>query len=614
MKFPTQNRSAPAIFVVLAFGLSAVYFIPYLVPVHEKLSDSYIFGYNNRAAVLILLAFTVGFALWTRGLGLRLPVASAKDSDPFRRTAAIAIALSAFGCAVVWALGWAIGPLWEALYFLDRYAMFRMGERLYKDLSFYYGPLMFYSSVWIAKVCGLSLGNGYFLAWLLQWALGVWALWKVVEVAARGTRHGRAIFLLLWIMIIPAIFDSGLNYTPFRFCGTLACAIGVHSLYTRGASFLATFGFACLGATVMLLYSPEQGIALTLATVLFFGLYVRPARRGLPVALACFALFMAITFGLALRMGILGDFLQVGGGVLNFPLLFSFQSLLLLLLLLAAGCAAVESIRTHTSQSVLLYLICVSVALAPAAFSRADVGHILLNMLGALIAALVILSQYPAAWRWTWPSFVLLIILTTYGKVTLVKSAVQSQVHDAVFGARNPSPGFTKVYTAIYKLTHRHAQSRLDQLRASFARDPEWSAPHLPANTHLLAPMGVQRRITPPPDGIQIVSGRYYAFFPVPLGIPERIAEMEAHPDWPLLVPSQAPVSCVFDPDGERTMLRKFLLAPYIPRPRHVVDAGRPLCDYLNAHYTPGPYASPTLGSVVWVRKGIGSVASVPPG
>jgi len=257
LQLPIQNRATLSIVVVLALGLAAVYCLPYHVPVHDGLSFSYMFGFSNRAATLLLVAFVIGFALWTRGLGLRLPDPVADPGHRFRRTGFFAIASSAIGCALFWMLAWALGPLMESQYFFDQYAMFSIGGRIYRDFTFYYGPLMFYSSVWIARLCHISLGNGYFLGWSIQFALGTWALWKVVEDVAWGTNHGRDIFLLLWVFFLTGMPDSGLNYTPLRFCATLITALGVHRLFARGASSLATFGLASIGATALLLYSPE---------------------------------------------------------------------------------------------------------------------------------------------------------------------------------------------------------------------------------------------------------------------------------------------------------------------------------------------------------------------
>ena len=201
-----------------------------------------------------------------------------------------------------------------------------------------------------------------------------------------------------------------------------------------------------------------------------------------------------------------------------------------------------------------------------------------------------------------------MILLATYGKFTLYKGTIQIQVHEAVFGTQFYSPEVDKVYTTIYKLTHRNARLRLDQSRASLNGNSDPDAVPLPPRTRLLAPLGVQRRLTPPPDGIQIVTGRYPWLFPTTSTAPiqQKIAEMEAHTDWPLLPPSLGPQRCVFDPNEERNSLRKFLLAPYLPPPRHILDAGKPLCDYLDANYIPSSYASPVPRSLVWVRKSNG--------
>src|SRR5579872_4665004 len=169
LDLPAQNHSTKSILSVLTLGLLTIYFVPFLVPVHDGLSDSYLFGYSNRTAIVLLAAFTVSFAIWTRGLGLLLPDTSEEAGDRFGRTAGIAIACSVLGCILFWSLAWALGPLMEAQYFLDRYAMFSIGGRLYKDFGFDYGPLLFYPAVWLARLCHLSIGNGYFLSWILQW-------------------------------------------------------------------------------------------------------------------------------------------------------------------------------------------------------------------------------------------------------------------------------------------------------------------------------------------------------------------------------------------------------------------------------------------------------------
>lgn len=609
---PTQNRSVPSILVVLALGLSAIYLIPFHVPVHDGLSDSYLLGFSNRTAIALLLAFTLGFALWVRGLGLRLPVSSSGEANSFRRTGRIGVVCSVAGALFLWICAGPIAPLGEAQYFLDRYAMFGMGARLYRDFEFDYGPLMFYPAVWIARTCHIALGNGYYIAWILQWALGTWLLWKAVEVAARGTRHGRTIFLLLWFFFLTGLPDSGSNYTPLRCCATLAFALGVHRLYARGASNFAIFGLAAIGAAAMLFYSPEQGIAFTLGTILFFVICVRPARLDLLAGLGSFGLVMSFIFWLAFRHGVLDNIANVGAGALNFPLLFSFQTVVLLLLLMVAGCVVIASFRTHHSDHPLLYLICLSLISLPAAFSRADVGHIILNTLGALIAVLVVLSQYPAIWRGTWPAFAIMLLLAAYCHFDYYHDSIRQNIRAAAFNPQVHSPGLEKVYTAFYRLAHKNARAQIEGFRASQAQNVDPNAPHLPSQAHLLAPFGVQRRITPPPDGIEIATGRYPWLFPLTSTaiIQEKIAEMESHPDWPLLLRSRERQVCEVAPDDIRSGLRRLLLTPYVPQTRHTIHAGKPFCDYINAHYTPSPYASPVPHNVVWIRNSNGAASA----
>ena len=170
-------------------------------------------GFNNRAAILLFLAFTFSFALWSRGLGLTLPNPSRESDYSFRRTGQIAIACSILASIFVWVCNIPLGPIGEGQYFFDRNEMLRIGGHLYRDFSFDYGPLMFYPPSWIAHLFRLSLAHSYYIAWILQWALGTWTLWKTVQIATRGSRHGRTIFWLLWSFFLAGVIASGLNTT-----------------------------------------------------------------------------------------------------------------------------------------------------------------------------------------------------------------------------------------------------------------------------------------------------------------------------------------------------------------------------------------------------------------
>ena len=61
-------------------------------------SDSYTFGYNNRAGVLLLLIFAASVAVWKRGLPSRAPLAAESKAT---RVLAAALAIEAAACGAV---------------------------------------------------------------------------------------------------------------------------------------------------------------------------------------------------------------------------------------------------------------------------------------------------------------------------------------------------------------------------------------------------------------------------------------------------------------------------------------------------------------------------------
>ena len=131
---------SPSVFhisVALAVGLSAIYFIPFFVPVHDGLSVSYLLGYNNRAAILILLIFTLFFALWTRGLGLTLPPSSPSQEpvDSFRRSGQLTIVCSILGSILVWLCTMPFAVFGEAQYFFDSHRNVFASENIFIAIS-----------------------------------------------------------------------------------------------------------------------------------------------------------------------------------------------------------------------------------------------------------------------------------------------------------------------------------------------------------------------------------------------------------------------------------------------------------------------------------------------
>ena len=62
MNLPLQNRQPLLIIIVLTLGLATVYSIPYCVPVHDGISFSYMVGFSNHTAILLVLIFLASYS------------------------------------------------------------------------------------------------------------------------------------------------------------------------------------------------------------------------------------------------------------------------------------------------------------------------------------------------------------------------------------------------------------------------------------------------------------------------------------------------------------------------------------------------------------------------
>ncbi len=610
LQMPIQNRSTLSIVAVLALGLAAVYCLPYYVPEHDGISYSYMFGFNNRAAALLLVAFVTGFALWTRGLGLTLPDLAGAPPQPFRASAYTAIAISTCTALVLWIATMAAAPYAEAQYFLDRYEMYRIFGHPYHAFTFLYGPILFYLPIWIANLTHLSVPNSYYASLVIEWFLGTWVLWKLVRLASQGTAGGREIFLICWLLIFPSIVQSGAQYTPLRYAPALLFAVVVDRLYRSGASIGATFGVASIGVVATLFYSPEQGISFFLGTLLFFLFCVRARRTGTMAGLAGLALCFAIAAGLALRMGVFNSVVAISGGALNLPLVASSMSVVPLLLLIIAGCVVVAGFRSSSSDHPLVYLVCISLVNLPAGFSRADPGHVTINALGAIIAALVVLSQYPAAWRWARIAMAVVIMHYLAG-MNGYRAHLRNQVLSEAFAVQDHSPALERLVVRFVTLWKGpRAEARLDELRKSYARPIDPTKPILPPHSEFMAPMGLDRRMVPFSGDPQIISGRSVIPLTSISDVQEKIDELEAHRDRPLLLFTADPIKCESDPYSTREGLKNILGAYYMPAPKRRILVVVPLCDYINANYVLSNYLSPVPGYYVWVPKGNGNAAN----
>ena len=579
-----------------------MFVLPFFISGNDRMSISYMFGYCNLAGLISLLAVSLIFAFWSKGLGLKLPIRVEREKFP--RTGLAVTAIAVVGCCLLWACSQGDVVFAEARYFLDRLEMMRLGEKVYSDLRFEYGPIMLYLPIWLSRILGISLSNGYFLSWILQWAVGVAVLWKTISLASRGTGAGRSLFLLLSSFWLGAILDGGTNYTPLRFSTSLLFALVVQRRYETGFPILA-FAVASAGAVVLFLYSPEQGLAFVVATLAFFLFCVRAYLPGTLLALILFVCLAGSAIAIGFRMRLLDSVMLISNGFLNLPLFPSVQTVVLLTLWLIAASIGLWALRTGSSGHPLLYLICLSCASLPAALGRADPGHIVMNTMGAIIAVLVVLSQYPRLGIWASRTFGLVVILFWFAHLNHYRPQLNQEL--TLLSAQTSSPRIAKASTAILLFFSSDVQSVNSARHRIFNWQKDQSDPavsKLAAHAHLFAPLGFDRRIQELPGEPEIKTGRYAYLFPInsPSMVQDKIGEIKDLRGEALILPES--FGCMQDVRYIRLEIRKLLLPFYMPPFRTPPTiAATPLCDYISSHYQESTFLAPVPNWKIWIRR-----------
>ena len=542
--------------VLLGVGLLLVFTVPYLFPHGDGISQSYMVHYSNRVALLLILLWALLLGWRTEVLGLRY--VSAEFPGASRRPMFLVAVISMALVGLLWVLERRLGATGEASYFLDRYGQQELGLRLYRDLEFSYGPLMFWPQRWLGGVGGFGMGAAHFAVLMVSWPLGLALLWYLCGRLAPSRRAALISFLLLSGIWGNAIVDGGLNYTPLRFLPGPALALWMWDRWHSGRPELETLSFGLAGFLGLLFYSPEQGIAFAAATALFFGGLSRPRAGMLP--LAAFAGSCVAGLAVAWHLGVLNTLLSIGGGSLDLPILPSARIILLLCAVMLGGGLATRAVLRGEGDRREVYLALICVGLLPAALGRADPGHIFINELPLIAVVYFALARTAAGLRFG---------TIALGGYLLVAGAL----HDGLFAK-------------AMRWQWRHPANR--------------TAVAEPVDRKLLAPFGYPQDFLERKP-LDVVTGRYATYLPL-LNAQEpatKVRELEESPAVALVVPSYWRDLCTISATNGYLELKGALRPWFYPPVRAKGEPDVRLCAYISQHYETTQDASPHGGYIV---------------
>jgi hypothetical protein len=401
---PTPRAASLAIAVAALFG---VFVLPWFVPVRgaPMLSDSYMLGFANTAATLSLWVaclLLVWVAARTTAASVETPLWSVKVPGDKRRLRLVAIVLTvaALGIAAVLARITAGVAYGETAFFLDRMAQLAAGYRPLSDFSYGYALGGLYGPLWLWRLFrshGLSPLEAYYVVYglfdLCSWAM----LYALVSRLALSDRRRALLFVCLGAVCVVNV-TAGIQYTLVRYLTPPVALLALHLATTRAGRRVRPYaaGLTALGGllAVLVFSTPEMELATLVALLVYFVALARTERQ--VAALAVLTLGVALVPLAMLSRGYFGLLFSFAGGAYNLPVLPGPPALVYVLAALIVAMFLPATLRGSPAaeRPLTLSLVVLAALLAPAAFGRADSGHVLFNGLLMFLLAAAFLGRH----------------------------------------------------------------------------------------------------------------------------------------------------------------------------------------------------------------------------
>ena len=556
--------------LVLALALfGTVLYVPYFVPQSPTASDSYVFGYNNRAGLILLVVCCSAVAIWKKGFDFPLLPAASPRPVP-RRTLWICISIQVLVCAgMIW-ITRAIGGFREANYELSRIFLLSIGRTPYRDFEWPFGALLLYAPLWLSRLLHCSQFAGYCVFWTAASAVGVWLLWATINKLDYPSPRKSFIFLLLFGGSVTMALGMGAHYTLLRYLPPFYCMLVVYGVVQRrrsaGEAHWAV-GLAICFAAAILLISPEMAAAYCFAAAVLLIPY-RRARNcvTLPwVEYAAMLLGFLALFLAALKLGELDTLLRSGGGADSFPLVPSAPVIYFLCVVFACACVLVRRWRDPSLNDNSVVLMIVSIPLLAAALGRCDPGHIGSNGLGLFLALFLYSSVSARGWRQYVTSYVIAMMVVPSPLLFLVVlPQIGGLVRKAVRGEPATDVPARIEFASLYPGANFAGFDTV--LQAPFGYKPNGLGSYLSRDVDFGFYNGIENANTP--AAVQL-----------------KIDELRAHRHRMLLLPDKFYENCRVDGHFERILMTALFSFPYAARVSHSESVRAPLCKYISDHY-----------------------------
>jgi len=593
--------------VIILLFLAALFTVPYHFAVPHTISDSEIFGYNNRVAVLIVI---LG-ALWA-GIFFHEPQKMDRGGKPLGLSTlwkALLIVLAFTGTISI--LTQHMDGVFESGYMIDRVKLAIAGHVAYRDFEFIYGPLLVYGPATLAWCFHLTARNACNFFWMLLALAGVLQLYSILRWTDFSAATQRRVFGLVFLLSLSPLLSNSTSYVLFRFLTPIYLAMAIARLVQKSETHASILLWSVPSVALATAVSPEAGMTFCLGIILYLLCFTRVWQRSAYlISFAVSLAGMSGVFWVAAKLGIYRTLLSMQGGAYNFPLMPTPH---LLIFLVAVGIAATYVVtRFRRGEATpLTALCCVALATLPAALGRCDLGHVLVDGLGIFICAFLVADASNWRTRLLLPAtcliyFVLPVLSAAFSILAIYGS--EGLTHRLVHGSiPQRHPQVLRWVSQLEIRIHGREQGlkKVKALQGRLDTEDAINVPaifHEPPATVFLTPFPFYGDHTGPYHSASIDSGYFLGQTDVftSADVTRIINWLASHPEDPLLVPEPIP-DCTLTASEAEAEIRQVFRYPYH---HHASDENddvlRPLCSFVQEHYARVTGVPAQMGVAVW--------------
>lgn len=555
----------------LALLFAAVFFLPYLITPPLAISRSYVAGYSNRAAVVLLVLGTSLYGWFTRG-----QISRTQDKDSSLPWSALALGLLASLLACRYGSRWPPYqiPGGEAFYFLNRQQMLAAGRIPYRDFEFCYGPLLLYPSLWAQHLLHDTALRGYTLTWTFECLLGTAMIWAVVCLIDIRVPSRWLLFTFLLLSQLIWLDLGGLSYTPFRqFCAAFWIAVS-YAVWRRTHNPWWMASCSVIAVALSIACSLDQAIGVAFGLNAYMLLLHVLRRSTFPLSALVLAGAGSLgCFFVAARCHMLLTLEAFGSGGYSYPVLPSPSIILALFAYVIAGGVLYKTVSSNNLDSATLPLTLGGMAMLPAAMGRCDLLHVAAAT-PLFVVGVAAICAMPRVRRWWLP-------LAALGLIVLPPALVRkNDILDEM--------------ARLIPSTSDWVDNMEDVLSPS---QNQWylSASELPASALPCDHTYFSPSYMPLPlEGFRLScldTGYYLGYTNVitPASIQSKIDELRSRPAMPLLMENTPLADQIPLQLATMSSLHVESASFWVPPERHAPLTYAALIDYIQTHYDPGP-------------------------